>query len=67
MTDFFDEEGNKVAVEIEVIKKLSLERAEVATVEVALLDQNDLGYFGRWSTYSILVFCNQSNMHSSLS
>ena len=45
VTDFFDEEGNKVAVEIEAINKVLLERAWVVTVEAALLDQNDLGVF----------------------
>ena len=45
VTDFFDEEGNKVTVEIETIKKMMLERAGVVTVEASLLDQNDLGVF----------------------
>ena len=45
VTDFFDEEGNKVAVEIETIKKILLEKAGVVTIEAALLDQNDLGVF----------------------
>ena len=43
ITDFFDEKGNKVVVEIEIIKKIILEKAGVVTVEAALLDQNYLG------------------------
>ena len=45
VTEFFDEEGNKVVVEIEAIKKVLLERTGVVIVEAALLDQNDLGVF----------------------
>ena len=45
VTNFFDEEGNKVAIEIETIKKILLEKAGVMTVEAVLLDQNDLEMF----------------------
>ena len=43
--DFFNEEGNKVVVEIETIKQILLEKARVVTVEATLLDQNHLGVF----------------------
>ena len=43
MADFFDEEGTKVTVKIEPIKRTLLEKVGVVTVEAALLDQNDLG------------------------
>ena len=52
VTDFFDEEGNKVAVAIETIKKILLEKARLVTVEAALLDQNDLRVF--WKMVHLL-------------
>ena len=45
VTDFFNEEGTKVTVEIESIKRTLLEKAGVVAVEATLLDQNDLGVF----------------------
>ena len=45
VTNFFDEEGTKVTVEIESIKRTLLEKAGVVAVEATLLDQNDLGVF----------------------
>ena len=46
-TDFFDEEENKVTVEIKTIKKILLEKAGVVTVEAALLHQKDLRVFSK--------------------
>ena len=77
VTDFFDEERNKVAVEIEVIKKMLLERAGVVTVEAALLDQNYLGVFWKMvhlfltrilqpKQYTQSPFMNQDLIHTSL-
>ena len=45
VTDFFDEQGTKITVEIESIKRTLLEKAGVVAVEATLLDQNDLGVF----------------------
>ena len=45
VTDFFDEQGEKVTVEIESIRRTLLEKAGVVAVEATLLDQNDLGVF----------------------
>ena len=55
VTDFFDEEGNKVTVEIEAITKMLLERAGVVTVEAALLDRNDLRVF--WKIVHLFFTC----------
>ena len=41
VTDFYDDEGNKVAVVIDEIKKILLEKAIVVTVTTKLLDQNN--------------------------
>ena len=45
VTNFYDEEGNKVVVDIAEIKQILLERADVVTLEAKLLDQNYLGVF----------------------
>ena len=75
MTDFFDEEGNKVIVEIENIKKMLLERAGLVTVEAVLLDQNHLGIFWKMVhlfftrinkiTYSVSFHKPRSDSHIS--
>ena len=38
VTNFYDEEGNKVALDIKEIKRILLEKATVVTVETSLLD-----------------------------
>ena len=38
VTDFYDEEGNKVALDIKEIKRILLEKATVVTVKASLLD-----------------------------
>ena len=43
--NFFDEEGNNVAVEISEIKKILLEKVVVVTMEAKLHDQSDFGVF----------------------
>ena len=63
VTDFFNEEGNKVAVKIEVIKKMMLERAGVLTMEATLLDQNDIGVFWKM-VYLFFTHILQPKQHT---
>ena len=45
VTDFYDEEGNKVALDIKEVKRILLEKDVVVKVKTKLLDQNDLIVF----------------------
>ena len=45
VTNFYDEEGNKVALDIKKVKRILFEKVVMVTVQTKLLDQNDVGVF----------------------